>query len=150
MRTPIQATVARNEVSCTTNPPPCSPAPTRSNRRSAAVGRHFSPGHDLKEFVGPGADLDRQARRATAEGKFRDERQMYFDQCLRIYAFPKPTIVAVQAKCIAAGMMLTAIGDLIVAAHDASFSNPVARMTGAGWSFWWNSGSWVSARRRNF
>jgi len=98
----------------------------------AATGRHFSSGHDLKELVGPNADPHLQARRATAEGKFRHERQMYFDKCLRIYAFPKPTIAAVQGKCIAAGMMLAAMCDLIVAADDASFSNPVARMSGAG------------------
>jgi enoyl-CoA hydratase len=98
----------------------------------AANGRHFSSGHDLKELVGPEADPDLAERRSTAEGKHRHERDMYFDKCVRIYEFRKPTIAAVQGKCIAAGVMLAAMCDLIVASDDASFQNPVARMSGAG------------------
>jgi enoyl-CoA hydratase len=98
----------------------------------AANGKHFSSGHDLKELVGPEADPELTGRRSTAEGKFRHERQVYFDRCVRIYEFPKPTIAAVQGKCIAAGVMLAAMCDLIVASDDAVFQNPVARMSGAG------------------
>ena len=98
----------------------------------AADGKHFSSGHDLKELVGPDADPDLRDRRSTAEGKFRHERNAYFDKCVRIYEFPKPTIAAVQGKCIAAGVMLAAMCDLIVASDDASFQNPVARMSGMG------------------
>lgn len=98
----------------------------------AAAGKHFSAGHDLKELVGPDASDDLKARRSTAEGKYRHERQMYFDKCVRIYEFRKPTIAAVQGKCIAAGVMLAAMCDLIVAADDAVFQNPVARMSGMG------------------
>jgi enoyl-CoA hydratase len=97
-----------------------------------ANGKHFSSGHDLKELVGPDADPELTGRRATAEGKFRHERQVYFDRCVGIYEFPKPTIAAVQGKCIAAGVMLAAMCDLIVASNDAVFQNPVARMSGAG------------------
>jgi enoyl-CoA hydratase len=82
--------------------------------------------------VGPDADPDLQQRRSTADGKFRHERNVYFDKCVRIYEFPKPTIAAVQGKCIAAGLMLAAMCDLIVASDDATFQNPVARMSGAG------------------
>jgi enoyl-CoA hydratase len=98
----------------------------------AAEGKHFSSGHDLKELVGPEASDELKARRSTAEGKFRHERQMYFDRCVRIYEFRKPTIAAVQGRCIAAGVMLAAMCDLIVAGDDAIFQNPVARMSGAG------------------
>jgi enoyl-CoA hydratase len=98
----------------------------------AAEGKHFSSGHDLKELVGPDASEELGAKRATAEGKFRHERQMYFDRCVRIYEFRKPTIAAVQGKCIAAGLMLAAMCDLIVASDDAVFQNPVARMSGMG------------------
>jgi enoyl-CoA hydratase len=98
----------------------------------AAEGKHFSSGHDLKELVGPDADPELQQRRSTAEGKFRHERQVYFDRCVRIYEFRKPTIAAVQGKCVAAGVMLAAMCDLIVASDDATFQNPVARMSGAG------------------
>lgn len=98
----------------------------------AADGKHFSSGHDLAELVGPDADPAVQAERATAEGKFAHERRVYFDRCVRIYEFPKPTIAAVQGRCIAAGVMLAAMCDLIVASDDATFQNPVARMSGAG------------------
>ncbi len=57
---------------------------------------------------------------------------MYWERCLRIRDFAKPTIAAVQGACSAAGLMLAAMCDLIVAADDARFSNPVLRMSGAG------------------
>ena len=72
------------------------------------------------------------ALRETPEGKFHHEKTMYFDRCLRIHDFRKPTIAAVQGSCVAAGLMLAAMCDLIVAADDAVFSNPVLRLTGAG------------------
>lgn len=96
----------------------------------AAEGRHFSAGHDLKELWK--GDDPWAAMRATAEGKLRHEQVMYFDRCLRIRDFRKPTIAAVQGACSAAGLMLACMCDLIVAADDARFSNPVLRMTGAG------------------
>jgi len=98
----------------------------------AANGKHFSSGHDLKELVGPDASPELNERRATPEARFRHERQMYFDKCVRIYEFPKPTIAAVQGKCVAAGVMLAAMCDLIIASDDAVFQNPVARMSGMG------------------
>jgi enoyl-CoA hydratase len=70
--------------------------------------------------------------RDTAEGKLRHEQVMYFDRCVKIRDFRKPTIAAVQGACAAAGLMLACMCDLIVAADDARFSNPVLRMTGAG------------------
>ena len=70
--------------------------------------------------------------RDTPEGKFRHEQVMYVDRCKRLYSFRKPTIAAVQGACVAAGLMLACMCDLIVAADDATFQNPVLRMTGAG------------------
>lgn len=97
----------------------------------AANGRHFSAGHDLKALVGDVEPDKWRLMRETPEGKFLHEKTMYFDRCLRIRDFPKPTIAAVHGKCIAAGVMLAAMCDLIVASDDASFQNPVLRMTGA-------------------
>ena len=98
----------------------------------AGAGKHFSSGHDLKELVGgSGADGWRQMRE-TPEGKMYHERVMYYDRCKRIHDFRKPTVAAVQGSCVAAGLMLACMCDLIVAADDARFSNPVLRMTGAG------------------
>ena len=62
----------------------------------------------------------------------RHEQVMYFDRCVTIYNFRKPTIAVGAGRCVAAGLMLAAMCDLIVAADDACFSNPVLRMTGAG------------------
>ena len=70
--------------------------------------------------------------RETPEGKFRHEQVMYYERCKRLYAFRKPTIAQVQGSVVAAGLMLACMCDLIVAADDAVFSNPVLRMTGAG------------------
>jgi len=95
------------------------------------AGKHFSSGHDLKALAG---DLDDPwvAMRDTPEGKFRHEQVMYFERCKRIYDFRKPTIAAVHGACVAAGLMLACMCDLIVASDDATFQNPVLRMTGAG------------------
>ena len=57
---------------------------------------------------------------------------MYFDKLVKIRDFRKPTIAAVQGACSAAGLMLACMCDLIVAADDARFSNPVLRMSGVG------------------
>jgi enoyl-CoA hydratase len=96
----------------------------------AANGKHFSSGHDLKELVGPDSAELRELR-STPEGKFHHEQKMYVERCRRIHDFRKPTIAAVQGKCIAGGLMLACMCDIIVAADDAVFSNPVLRMSGA-------------------
>ena len=97
----------------------------------AGAGKHFSSGHDLKALVGDEVDQWR-AVRETPEGKFRHEQVMYYGRCKQIRDFRKPTIAAVQGACVAAGLMLACMCDLIVAADDATFQNPVLRMTGAG------------------
>ncbi len=98
----------------------------------AAAGKHFSAGHDLKAIVGHEAADEWVKLRETPEGKFRHERVMYYDKNKKIHDFVKPTIAAVQGSCVAAGLMLACMCDLIVAADDARFSNPVLKMTGAG------------------
>ena len=97
----------------------------------AGNGRHFSSGHDLKALVGDTEPDKWRLMRETPEGKYHHEKIMYFDRCLRIRDFRKPTIAVVHGKCIAAGVMLACMCDLIVASDDASFQNPVLRMTGA-------------------
>jgi enoyl-CoA hydratase len=96
----------------------------------AGSGKHFSAGHDLKELLA-GEELW-AAQRDTPEGKLRHEQVMYFDKLVKIRDFRKPTIAAVQGVCSAAGLMLACMCDLIVAADDARFSNPVLRMSGVG------------------
>jgi enoyl-CoA hydratase len=98
----------------------------------AGAGEHFSSGHDLKALVGHEAADEWVQMRETPEGKFHHEKVMYFDRCKKIHDFRKPTIAAVQGECVAAGLMLACMCDLIVAADDARFSNPVLKMSGAG------------------
>lgn len=90
----------------------------------AAKGAHFSAGHDLKQA---------QAERAefTVEERWAYEQQRYFDYCMRIWDFPKPTIAQVQGACVAAGFMVANMCDLLVAADDAFFSDPVTHTLGA-------------------
>ena len=57
---------------------------------------------------------------------------MYFDKLVKIRDLRKPTIAAVQGTCSAAGLMLASMCDLIIAADDARFTNPVLRMSGVG------------------
>lgn len=98
----------------------------------AGNGKHFSAGHDLKALVGDTEPDEWRKMRDTPEGKFRHEQVMYYERCKRLHDFRKPTIAAVQGACVAGGLMLACMCDLIVAADDATFSNPVLRMTGAG------------------
>ena len=103
----------------------------RRRRRSTwwswpATGKHFSAGHDLKALVGSDEPDEWVTMRATPEGKFRHEQVMYFDRCQRIYHFRKPTIAAVQGACVAAGLMLACMCDLIVASDDATLPEPRA------------------------
>ncbi|MFF5254528.1 enoyl-CoA hydratase [Streptomyces leeuwenhoekii] len=86
-----------------------------------ANGRHFSAGHDLKDrWPAPGE--------ITLEWIYDAETRRYLEYALKWRNLPKPTIAAVQGKCIAAGLMLCWPCDLIVAAENAEFSDPVVHM----------------------
>ncbi|MEO8856810.1 MAG: enoyl-CoA hydratase, partial [Burkholderiaceae bacterium] len=87
-------------------------------------GQHFSAGHDLKQA---------QAERSnfTVEQRWAYESLRYFDYCLRIWDFPKPTVAQVQGACVAGGFMLANMCDLIVASESAYFSDPVGHTLGA-------------------
>lgn len=88
------------------------------------VGRHFSGGHDLKEA---------QEKRSyfSVEQRWAYEEKYYFNYCMRIREFSKPTIAEVQGACIAAGFMVANMCDLIIASEDAFFSDPVVHSIGA-------------------
>lgn len=96
----------------------------------AGEGRHFCSGHDLTELAE--GQEHWAAVRSTPEGRWRHETEMYLEPSLRWRNSPKITIAAVQGACAAAGLMLACMCDLIVASEDATFSNPVLRMSGAG------------------
>ena len=84
-------------------------------------GKHFSSGHDLK---GGG----RAPEQITLEYVYKYEARRYLEYSLRWRNVPKPSIAAVQGKCIAGGLLLCWPCDLIVAADNAEFSDPVAYM----------------------
>ena len=54
--------------------------------------------------------------------------EVYLGMCRRWREMPKPSIAMVQGACIAGGLMLAWVCDLIVAADDAFFADPVVRM----------------------
>src|SRR5436190_2244809 len=102
----------------------------------AGEGEHFCAGHDIGT---PGRDVDtsfdRQAvlwwdhvGRAGADARYAREMEVYLGMCRRWREMPKPAIAMVQGACIAGGLMLAWICDLIVASDDAFFSDPVVRM----------------------
>jgi enoyl-CoA hydratase len=96
-----------------------------------ANGRHFSAGHDL---TGGGAMTPEEAaeHRGDAVAYYNAEAAYFFGYTMAWRNMPKPSIAAVQGKCVAAGMMLCWPCDLILAADDAEFSDPTTRMGLAG------------------
>ena len=102
----------------------------------AGAGDHFSAGHDIGTPQRDiGVSFERRATlepghvgRGGVESRLARELEVYVGMCRRWRTLPKPTIAMVQGACIAGGMMLAAICDLVVASEDAFFSDPVVRM----------------------
>lgn len=101
-----------------------------------ANGKHFSAGHDIGT---PGRDyhVGRSDRRSMnydhenklgAELAFVREQEVYLELCRRWRSVPKPTIAQVHKGCIAGGLMLAWVCDLIIASDDAFFQDPVVQM----------------------
>ena len=98
-------------------------------------GKHFSAGHDIGT---PGRDVtaswDRKhllpdhTNKPAAEFLYTREQEVYLGMCRRWRDIPKPTIAAVQGACVAGGLMLAWVCDLIIATEDAFFQDPVNRM----------------------
>jgi enoyl-CoA hydratase len=102
----------------------------------AGAGKHFSAGHDIGT---PGRDVDVPFENKAVlwwdhvgkEGgdlRYAREMEVYLGMCRRWREIPKPTIAMVQGACIAGGLMLAWVCDLIVASEDAFFADPVVRM----------------------
>ncbi|MFF2085391.1 enoyl-CoA hydratase [Nocardia sp. NPDC058176] len=94
----------------------------------AGDGPHFSSGHDLRNTA-TGADFPpRNMTGGYAQpgqaGAMANEEEFYLGMCWRWRNIPKPTIAQVQGKVIAGGLMLVWPCDLIIAAEDATFSDP--------------------------
>lgn len=102
----------------------------------AGAGDHFSAGHDIGS---PGRDAHvahprkaslwwQHTGHAGADARMARELEVYLGMCRRWRDIPKPMIAMVQGACIAGGLMLAWVCDLVVAADDAFFADPVVRM----------------------
>jgi enoyl-CoA hydratase len=102
----------------------------------AGAGKHFSAGHDIGT---PERDVDQSFERKAVmwwdhvdkpggDNRYAREMEVYLGMCRRWREIPKPTIAMVQGACIAGGLMLAWVCDLIIAADDAFFADPVVRM----------------------
>ena len=74
-------------------------------------GKHFCAGADL-----------------AAEDSAAEPGPGVTDVCLRLSNLPKPTIAAVQGACVGGGMAFVTCCDIVIAAQDAFFSMPEARI----------------------
>lgn len=99
------------------------------------AGRHFSAGHDIGT---PGRDINRSFERRHlwwdhtdkpgGEYLYVREQEVYLNMCRRWREIPKPVIAKVHGACVAGGLMLAWVCDLIIASDDAFFQDPVVRM----------------------
>ena len=101
----------------------------------SADGRNFSAGHDIADTV---EDYQRKMQEISprksgwsgfqepgVHGWYASEKEGYLESARRIRNFSKPTICAVQGKCIAGALIYAWVCDIIVAADNALFSDPV-------------------------
>ncbi len=108
----------------------------------AAVGQHFSSGHDLsgdgsktwRDFpvVGTWANFDQPG----AEGRHSREMEIYLEITERWRNMSKPLIAQVQGRCMTGGLMLAWCSDLVIASDDAQFICTSGKMGGSGVEFY--------------
>ena len=104
-----------------------------------ANGPDFSAGHDLRQLL-DAEDADRFGAHGSSgnfsaphhEGYMAREEEAYIHFCRRWRNLTKPTIAQVHGRCIAGGLMLAWVCDLIIAAEDATFHDPVSAWGGNG------------------
>ncbi len=102
----------------------------------AGAGDHFSAGHDIgtserdihKSFPRVATMWWEHEGSNGSENLFVREQELYLGMCRRWREIPKPTIARVQGACVAGGLMLAWVCDLVVAAEDAFFADPVLKM----------------------
>ncbi len=101
----------------------------------AADGRNFSAGHDIADTVenyqadmqerSPGISGWSGFQEPATHGWYAAEKEGYLESARRWRNISKPTICAVQGKCIAGALIFAWVCDIIIAAKNAQFSDPV-------------------------
>ncbi len=117
-----------------------------------ADGPHFSSGHDLRDreshrefdLVFPHGGFGREGQ----EGHMAWEQEVYLEMCWRWRNLPKPLLAAAQGKTIAGGLMLLWVADVIVAADDALFSDPVVGMGVNGVEYFAHPWEWGARKAK--
>ena len=85
---------------------------------------------------------------STLEGIYKIESRSFLEYSLRWRNVPKPSIAAVQGVCIAGGLLLAWPCDLIIAADNAKFSDPVVNMGIGGVEFHGHTWEWGARKAK--
>ncbi len=111
-----------------------------------ANGKHFSAGHDLNTGDPDQVSLAEPDGRYQLHKMYRWEARKYLGYSWKWRNIPKPTIAAVQGRCIAGALNLIWPMDLIVASEDARFEDPVVMMAIGGVEY--HGHTWELGARR--
>jgi enoyl-CoA hydratase len=109
-----------------------------------ANGKHFSAGHDMKGVSAVGDEPPTW----TLAGVYQTEARRFLEYSLRWRNIPKPSIAAVQGVCIAGGLLLAWPCDLIIAADNARFSDPVVNMGIGGVEYHGHTWEWGARKAK--
>jgi enoyl-CoA hydratase len=109
-----------------------------------ANGKHFSAGHDIRGV----GDNGGAPAKMTVAGIYEIEAKRFLEYSLRWRNVPKPSIAAVQGVCIAGGLLLCWPCDLIVAADNAKFSDPVVSMGIGGVEYHGHTWEWGARKAK--
>lgn len=93
-----------------------------------ANGKHFSAGHDMTTTPEQQQQWVADVKDSGISTLYDLERSLYLGLSRKWRDVPKPSIAVVQGACIAAGLMLCWPCDIILAADNTTFSDPVAMM----------------------
>ncbi len=105
-------------------------------------GKHFSAGHDIKS-VG-----SEEKTSWTLAEIYEIEARRFLEYSLRWRNVPKPSIAAVQGVCISGGLLLCWPCDLIIAADNATFSDPVVNMGIGGVEYHGHTWEWGARKAK--
>lgn len=110
-----------------------------------ANGKHFSAGHDIRAVGDDNGDLP---TKFTLQSIYEIEARRFLEYSLRWRNVPKPSIAAVQGVCIAGGLLLCWPCDLIIAAENAKFSDPVVNMGIGGVEYHGHTWEWGARKAK--